>query len=204
MGRRDGVRLEGRDRRSQRDGPGGCRRKVMDEYLDGYTERVGCIIEEEEICDQCRARGGEVHRSRQATAEEASQVGEVRRDHEKEAYQQLERGYSAQRRRLYERAARAAQEWKDFERELAWWKDRCGMCQAMGKQDTGHALDDCVEPNAQGARWKARKMKRKIKYAEYRACYGCGVPQKICQGWESRRKGIHGTRRRTGSVNTKV
>ena len=98
---------------------GGCRRKVMDEYLDGYTERVGCIIEEEEICDQCRARGGEVHRSRQATAEEASQVGEVRRDHEKEAYQQLERGYSAQRRRFYEAAkgARKVEEEIGFEGE---------------------------------------------------------------------------------------
>ena len=43
----------------------------------------------------------------------------MRRDHEKEAYQQLERGYSAQRRRFYEAAkgARKVEEEIGFEGE---------------------------------------------------------------------------------------
>ena len=32
-------------------------------------------------------------------------------------------------------------------------------------------------------------MKREIKYAEYTACYGCGVPQEICPGWEEQTEG---------------
>ena len=174
---------------------GGCRRKVMDEYLDGYTERVGCIIEEEEICDQCRARGGEVHRSRQAATEEASQVGEVMRDHEKEAYQQLERGYSAQRRRFYEAAkgARKVEEEIGFEgeEEVEGGQEVGGEEEVEGEQGPEQFKEEeTVNARAEKkVNQLIQRMRGGFRLASGSGCISCGLPFSICTRWEERRAG---------------
>ena len=104
----------------------------------------------------------------------------------------------------YTRAQNIAnsQDIHDLEQQLEWWVGRCPLCVILGhdEQQTQHTLSVCSHPEADGARKAWFEMNKSMrpagpgkagKFAPYSCCYGCFVPQAMCQKWQ-RQEGERG------------
>lgn len=63
------------------------------------------------------------------------------------------------------------------------WKDCCWTCHMSGRDDN-HELYSCPYPENTLAREWYRQWRSKIRYAPMCACFRCGMPQRLCQGWD--------------------
>jgi superfamily II DNA helicase RecQ len=84
------------------------------------------------------------------------------------------------------------QEFGDMEwlrRQLAWWANRCGVCEAAGVVDSGHDIRQCRQAESMSITETIREIDKEIRYDRFAACYGCGVPQGVCNTWEDNRAG---------------
>jgi hypothetical protein len=71
-----------------------------------------------------------------------------------------------------------------LEGELARWYGRCWICHEQG-WDEWHGLEDCRRPESQRAQQWARQVQKQLRYDRYSGCWGCGLPQAICEQWVS-------------------
>jgi hypothetical protein len=75
-----------------------------------------------------------------------------------------------------------------LEQELARWYGRCWICQQRGL-DEWHGLEDCPRPEGQTAQQWARQVQAQLRYDRYSGCFGCGLPQAICEQWVDNGRG---------------
>jgi superfamily II DNA helicase RecQ len=186
----------------------GCRRKVLDAYLDGASERERCE-EHEAACDHCRRQRHEV--PVQPTAEER----------EAEVARHIFRQQLADRRRPAERLSQQRvsvyRELDSIRQQLAGWAGRCLVCWVLQSErpelDYGHPASECPQPESQQVHeWAAtignavrlqsrttlrmpdqrqhnQRPGKDVGYERYAACFWCGVPQSICAAWVPNNQG---------------
>lgn len=70
-----------------------------------------------------------------------------------------------------------------LDQEAHRWKDCCWTCYIQ-RRDYDHDLYNCHYPDNASARLWYLTWRNKIKQARMCACYGCGLPQTLCQAWD--------------------
>lgn len=70
------------------------------------------------------------------------------------------------------------------------------MCKAAGREDQ-HSVSHCPTERGRQADGERREMQGRIRFERYSGCFRCGVPQAICNRWES--NGRQGWRQVHGS-----
>jgi hypothetical protein len=166
----------------------GCRRRVLDEYLDGRGDREGCE-EGEERCDVCRELEGGTEDDGEDDREEnhrEEEMGnrEIDREEKQRAFQQQEQARQGPRQRMMQQRQ---QEYADVEwlrRQLAWWAKRCGTCAAAGDGQSDHDIRRCWRRESRSAKEAIQTIEEQIKFESFSGCFWCGVPQEICNRWE--------------------
>ena len=153
----------------------GCRREMLDMVMDGSRQRDRCQ-EGEAACDRC---------AEQAAAEAA--LDEVDNSEElTQIRQQVVRQEERDRMEARERARAAAEKSGRLAEVLASWAGRCVMCRASGRSRQEHGLEECAEPLANKVLRLVQRARQAMQYAEYSACFDCGVPQALCESWVAR------------------
>ena len=64
------------------------------------------------------------------------------------------------------------------------WQDHCYICTMQGRDGGSHDLYQCPQADSQTAKEWMVWVRRRIRYAPYRQCFTCGMPQSICIGWQ--------------------
>lgn len=179
-------------------GSGQCRRKVLDGYLDGRGDRVGCGAGEA-LCDVCGGveEEGEEEEEEEGLAvrDEASSAGDTVEDvdRDKEATERAFRQQEQGRRAAQEEVVQARQrefmavEW--LQQQLERWAGRCGICEVMNPGHSSHDLRDCWRGASREAKAVVKMVEGEIRFEPYSGCFWCGVPQAICNRWESDERG---------------
>ena len=171
----------------EEDGIRTCRRVVLDGYLDGRDDRVGCE-EGEESCDVCGGGTGE---------ERDDETGEDTMEDEREAehggvegeFWQQERERRRGREELMRSRQQEGLEMEWLRRQLQDWTGRCGICEGAGLGADDHDLKHCKSAESRKAREMFWMIQKTIRFEAYSGCFGCGVPQEFCNGWEDDGKG---------------
>jgi RecQ family ATP-dependent DNA helicase len=168
-----------------------CRRVILDAYLDGQITRCRIRIqceEDEALCDVCEQR--------QARIQEAQRM-EARQHAEQEARQRRRQDWQEQVMR-----AGMAQEVAvtDIESMLAHWHDKCSVCYVRQEAEINHSLEQCRRTEQEDVWAETQRLVKTIKYANYSACFDCGVPQAICAQFKPHPKlaGLFQRRREEG------
>lgn len=182
------------------EGKGGtatCRRVVLDGYLDRREkERVGCE-EGEEKCDVCRGTDGEgegegeaeLEEDKDDSGDEEENTADVEREEMRQAFEDQQQARRGPRQTLIQQRQ---QEFADVEwlrRQLAWWTNRCAICEAAGEGASGHDVRRCWRAESRQAKKTIKAVGDKIRFEEYSGCFWCGVPQEICNRWEDNGRG---------------
>jgi superfamily II DNA helicase RecQ len=179
-----------------------CRRVVLDGYLDRREEkRVGCEGGEEK-CDVCRSGGGEAESESEhgnsSTEEtdvgEEMDVEEAEWEAEREERQQAFAQQQQQRQGPRQTLMRLRQgEFADVEwlrRQLAYWANRCGICEAAGDAQSGHTVRQCRRAESTAVKKMVKEWDDSIVFDKWSGCFPCGgVPQEICNRWEPNNAG---------------
>jgi Helicase conserved C-terminal domain len=158
-----------------------CCRVVLDEYLDGRMDRMGCE-EGEEMCWVCSRKNG---------IEEASGRREEREKNERVEYQGLEQERQMIREQMQRMRSNDGLDVERFQQELQRWSEKCPYCYMGGEggRAAEHGLMGCSMEGVERAQELFERMKMMIRYEKYCVCYGCGIPQAICRRFESNGKG---------------
>jgi hypothetical protein len=168
-----------------------CRRRVLDEYLDGREGREGCE-QGEEKCDVCRGpeeeiegeEEGEEDRGGARSDDEDMGVVETESEERQRVFQRQEQERQGPRQTFIQQRQ---QEFSDVEwlrRQLAWWANRCGICEAAGDGPSEHNVRRCWRQESRDTREAIKTIEEQIKFESYSGCFWCGVPQEICNRWE--------------------
>ena len=197
----------------------GCRREVLEEYLDGLSGQT--CDEGDEKCDGCE-REGEVEGDLENDVEEGVKEGvedevedgvkngmEGGRDterneidwEERKIRMQLDR-QRRQGRRGTERMQEEGLELIELEGLLGRAKGRCASCVREGVSNEEHVLFSCREDHSEKEREEYRRLKEAIRRGrtmeKYSGCMECFLPQAWCNQWEQS-DGVGGMyRRKTG------
>lgn len=85
-----------------------------------------------------------------------------------------------------------AREVGEFEEMLAKWVGCCAVCMGQGVSEVYHQMEGCPDREKQvwkGTQWGIERvteeMIAKRRFGPYSACFGCGLPQAICQQWKA-------------------
>ena len=161
------------------------------EGAEGQTAEEG--IREGEGAEEEEAAGsGEVgsevdeRRAREGLMEEDGEAGAMERKAE------IDRG-RVQRRR-YGQAERERQAEESMEVEmlrsiLEEWSAGCPWCRATGEAEEvwrAHGLEGCEEVEAEAVIEMVERVKRVVRWEAYSCCFNCGVPQAMCERYETR------------------
>jgi len=194
-----------------------CRRVMLDGYLDGRKDRIRCE-EGEELCDVCgRGEGSEDEEMEEETVEkrmEEKETVEERMGEEEIVEKRIEEEEIMEGQKEMEQAKEVQREFWQQERErrgrreefsrskqreyleMEWlrqqlqnWTERCGICKGAGLEADNHNLKHCKSAESQKARKMFWTIQKTIKFEAYSGCFGCGVPQEFCNGWEDDEKG---------------
>ena len=71
-----------------------------------------------------------------------------------------------------------------LQRKLQRWKEVCLVCKAAGREDQ-YSVSHCPTERGRQADRERREMQGRIRFERYSGCFRCGVPQAICNRWES-------------------
>lgn len=164
----------------------GCRRVFLDKMMDG-VDRAGVCTEFEERCDFCE--GQEEEESAEQPDEDAKMLS---------SHEQLQ----AQERRTREavslRRIEQARSFSELESLLRLWQSRCVVCIGEGRSPDDkracHSKGSCtlqgvwtlVERSARDVRAKVFTRQR---LAQFSGCFRCGLPQRVCESWETEDSG---------------
>lgn len=155
----------------------GCRRVVLDREMDGNKTRKHCE-EREAQCDWCcKHRRGDV-------VETGASLGED--DVDRAEFNQQRQARAGLRRREMEVQSKEQIEVQEMIQALEVWSEGCPWCRAWGEETwRRHRLADCTEADAGEVRAGVEKMKALARWEMYSCCFDCGVPQAICDSFES-------------------
>lgn len=170
-----------------------CRREVLDSTMDRVVDRVGCEGGEA-ACDVCEGQRMQQDITEFAEATEGIDEGwevEVKAEAETEAaYEASQRGLRRRGEEARARAMREASEVEGFAKMVARWAGCCVVCWIQGREEEEHGKEQCpdqgkriwaeVEASVQSV---SEEMFTKRRFAAYAGCFGCGMPQWLCQGW---------------------
>ncbi|KJZ69028.1 hypothetical protein HIM_11587 [Hirsutella minnesotensis 3608] len=85
-----------------------------------------------------------------------------------------------------------AREIAEFEDLLAEWAGCCAVCKLEESSEVEHKMEECPRRDEwswghmqEGMRAVSEEMMGRRRFALYSACFGCGLPQAICVGWEA-------------------
>jgi superfamily II DNA helicase RecQ len=172
-----------------------CRRETLGQFMDG--EGRDCQVEQGELCDICGAKYDEV-------VEESDGMGVV--DDVEDEDEQQEEGQDNERQegqegqedeygmggsnRLKEYVRDKSEALAGMRRWLDEVGDHCAVCYVKWHQH------DCKEKYRKRTRHEFRqcsviqydeyvRWQRQITFGDYGCCWGCGLPQRLCGGWES-------------------
>lgn len=153
----------------------GCRRAVLQQYLDGHANQCE---EGEELCDWCQ---------RKAQAVEAERASKKRA----QSGSQLQRRFEFQKRqRLMDYQAHLgeiqiqSQDLLELQVQIKEMGSSCLVCQVVAPKDgSDHSTRDCPSPEYQAIQEQAYQLKKMVRFQAYTACYICGLPQGYCKGW---------------------
>jgi hypothetical protein len=184
-------------------------RRVGWEEGEGQTAEEGIGdgegVEEEKVAglgemgsevDGRRVREGGMERdSEEGDSEEGdSEEGEMEREAEiyrgrvqRRRYAQAERG----------RQAEESMEVEMFRSVLDGWLAGCPWCRAIGEAEEvwrAHRLENCEEVEAEAVVEMVQRVKRVVRWEAYSCCFDCGIPQAMCERYETR--GVGGGFRR--------
>jgi superfamily II DNA helicase RecQ len=164
-----------------------CMRRVIDEAMDGRTERWGC--EEDEVaCQRC---GGGAEREkekriegldRSEEVEAVAAVAAVAADRVEFEQQRIERRWVGLQER--ERQSREAVEVEKLVSLMEEWRVGCQWCRACGVEGSGHELEDCEEDEAESARAGLALFEKYWSRVPFSCCYDCRLPQAVCQSFK--------------------
>jgi superfamily II DNA helicase RecQ len=182
-------------------GAAGCRREVLDGYLDGRKDRTGCREEDnEEMCDVCRGIHGQLEEVVEEETDEESGTENNDRDEmdvveaEREEMQRVFRQQEQARRGPWQTLTEhRQQEFADVEwvrGQLAWWANRCGICEGAGNPQSRHDIRQCWRVESEPAKKMVQTIDELVRFDMFSGCFPCGgVPQEICNSWEPNEKG---------------
>jgi superfamily II DNA helicase RecQ len=156
-----------------------CCRVILDGYLDGREDRQQCEAHEE-ACYVCQPSTPEPE---EPASEEEMQA---RQEFKFQARQREQLQAWVQQMRSKE--AIAVDELVQY---LDGWANRCPWCYAQGRtQDSSeHTFQECTAVDVDQVRLECEMMRKGIGYQKYCVCYDCGVPQAICDRFESNSQG---------------
>jgi hypothetical protein len=171
-----------------------CRREVLDREMDGNIDRFGCA-EREEMCDICQGQqmtrdAAEAVEAEYGASSEIEEVMEevmmAEEDYEKS--QRLVRQVEAERRLQVMQEAKEVGEFEDL---LAEWTGCCAVCKISElSEDVYHEMDACRHKGTErwvqlkeGIELVCEEMMTRKRFAKFSACFGCGLPQWICNSW---------------------
>lgn len=163
----------------------GCMRVILDQEMDGRVDRVGCE-DEEEKCSQCRAGLliAETNSVGEDRYEEEGLGGELGDNRRLEFDREVEARRAAANREM-ELQSKELLGIQGLEERLDEWKDGCQRCRAWGEGCRGHEIEDCKGVDAAKVRTGLEIIQGLIRWERFSCCFECGVPQAICEGFES-------------------
>jgi RecQ family ATP-dependent DNA helicase len=190
-----------------------CRRVVLDEYLDGRTDRKSCE-DGEASCDVCKSLQNNMSGDENETDDEdmndeaaawmvydfESESHEIDEGHDMsqiheqhDQYLQDEFRYQEQRmklvhRREVERMGKDGPVIEKLVRRLQHWGELCSICVVAG-EDYEHDFAQCTSLRSAEAHSWAERVATTIQFAKYSGCFKCGVPQAICNRWQMKLEG---------------
>lgn len=161
----------------------------MDEYLDGREGRVGCE-EGEEKCDVCRGpeeemeemeEMEEIREGEEETGEERGEasshvedigVVETESEERQRVFQQQEQERQGPRQTFIHQRQQEFGEVEWLRRQLAWWANRCGICDAAGDGRSDHNIRRCWRGSSRQAREGIEAMEKEIKFEHIQGVFG--------------------------------
>jgi hypothetical protein len=153
----------------------GCRRAVLQQYLDGHANQCE---EGGELCDWCRGR---------------VEVAEVERTSKKRAEpdSELQRRFESQKRQRLmdyqghlEEIQSQSQDLLDLQAQIRQMGSSCLVCQVVAPRNrSDHSTRDCPNQEYEAIQEQAYQLKKMVRFQAYTACYICGLPQGYCKGW---------------------
>jgi len=168
-----------------------CRRVSLGQFMDGEGE--DCRVERGELCDICRAKHDEsveeddgVEVVDGVEEEDQQQDGQ---ENERQGRQGDENGMGGSNR-LKEYVQSKSEALAGMRRWLDEVADHCAVCYVKWHQNdckekfrkkTAHNFCQC--PVIQYDEYVA--WRRQITFGDFGCCWGCGLPQRLCGGWES-------------------
>ena len=154
----------------------GCRRLVMDRYLDGDEGRKRC--EEEVACDVCQREQASV---RVDAVEEMAINEEAARWEEEE---------------ISRRKQMARRERVGFEEEIGVmaeeWCQVCAICKVQGRsiQSSRHPTRDCRRCRDEQVQGEIKSTRDGFRAEDFAGCRSCGFPQGLCMKWVATAQGF--------------
>ena len=106
-----------------------------------------------------------------------------------QALSQQQQVWSSGRQTLVRQRQREFADMEWLRRQLARWTNRCAICEAMDEATSGHSVQRCWRPESRLVKEFIDRVQKKIKYEDYSCCFPCGLPQEICNRWESNGQG---------------
>ena len=106
-----------------------------------------------------------------------------------QALSQQQQVWSSGRQTLVRQRQREFADVEWLRRQLARWTNRCAICEAMDEATSGHSVQRCWRPESRLVKEFIDRVQKKIKYEDYSCCFPCGLPQEICNRWESNGQG---------------
>lgn len=170
-------------------------RMVLDREMDGRHDRVG-YEEGEESCYRCaevQARQRQEEQVIRRLQEEGDGPRSEGGEEEEEAVEaELQIYQGRMQRRMWAEEERARQskealEVVELREALEKWAQGCVWCRATGEgeeQCRSHRIGECRGEEAEVIRVAIARIKRGVRWEDYLYCFGCGLPQAICERFE--------------------
>jgi superfamily II DNA helicase RecQ len=169
----------------------GCRREIIDRAMDGFVAREGCG-EGEEACHDCQHQAWIEEAMSDMDASDEEVQADRREDAATQAqFQNAQRAQAMVQHEAAMARMTTASTVASFREGLEEWRDRCVVCWE-NKADESHDVEECPSAKSEDIR-TARAWISDIKkemfdhqgFARFSACFGCGLPQAICDQWET-------------------
>jgi hypothetical protein len=163
-----------------------CRRVVLHGYLDRREKERMVCEEREEKCDVCRKtdegeseegeeekekkeeKEGEGDKNEKNTSnDDEMEVVETEREEAQRAFHQQEQARRGPRQTLIQHRQHEFADMEWLRRQLAWWTNRCGICEAAGDKQSGHDVRRCWRAESQEAKANIEEMEEKMRFEAY-------------------------------------
>jgi hypothetical protein len=115
--------------------------------------------------------------------------GESEREETQRAFEQQQRERQGPCQTLTQQRQHQFADVEWLRRQLAYWANRCAICEAAGEGQSDHNIRRCWRLESTQVKERIKAMEEDIKFKDWSGCFWCGVPQEICHRWESNSSG---------------